>query len=184
VTKKRTQWIMLAMAGALLGASAVGAQTAPVKIGVVNQDRVLNDSDEGKRLKADLEKLRNAKAASIEAKEKEIKALQDQLLNAQLSLSEEKRDEIARDLKRKRVAYERLNDDATAEFQDAANRAQARLSAIFRDAVAKYGAENGFTVIFEMNTLYYATPTVDVTDDMLKRFNQATQGPAAGPKQP
>jgi len=184
VKRMRLQWIVLAIIGTLLGTTAVRAQAAPIRVGVVNQDRVLNDSEEGKRLKADLEKLRNAKAATIEAKEKEIKALQDQLLNAQLSLSEDKRDEIARQLKRKRVEYERLNDDATAEFQDAANRAQARLSGIFRDAVAKYGAENGFTVILEMNAMYFAAPSVDVTDDMLKRFNQVTQAAAAGPKQP
>ncbi len=184
MTQKRRRWLVLAIMGILVGVTGARAQTAPLRVGVVNQDRVLNESEEGKHLKADLEKLRNAKAASIEAKEKEIKALQDQLLNAQLSLSEEKRDQIARDLKRKRVEYERLNDDATAEFQDAANRAQARLSGIFRDVVSKYGAEKGYTVIFELNTVYYAAPAVDITDDMLKRFNEATQGNTAGSQAP
>jgi len=184
VTHKQRRWLMLAIMGTLLGVTGAAAQTAPIKLGVVNQDRVLNESEEGKRLKADLEKLRNAKAASIDAKEKEIKALQDQLLNAQLSLSEEKRDQIARDLKRKRVEYERLNDDATAEFQDAANRAQARLSNIFREVVSKYGTEKGFTLIFELNTVYFSAPAVDITDDMLKRFNEATQGGATGSQNP
>ncbi|HZI93434.1 MAG TPA: OmpH family outer membrane protein [Patescibacteria group bacterium] len=167
------------------GPATAIAQTAaaPVKIGVVNQDKVLNESGEGKRLKADLEKLRNSKAAAIDAKEKEIKGLQDQLLNAQLSLSEDKRDEISRQLKRKRVEYERLNDDATAEFQDAANRAQARLIGMFRDVIMKYGPEKGFTVILEKNTMYYAAGAVDITDELLVRFNASTQ-PAAAPPGP
>lgn len=175
---------MLAAASALTVTGAIAQTPAPTKVGVVNQDKVLNDSEEGKRLKSELEKLRNAKATAIEAKEKEIKALQDQLLSAQLSLSDDRREEISRQLKRKRVEYERLNDDATAEFQEAANRAQARLLVLFRDLINKYGPEKGFTVILEKNTLYYASGAVDVTDDMLARFNAATQQAAASPPKP
>lgn len=164
----------------LLPAAAALAQGAPpMKIGVVDQDRVLNESEEGKRLKAELEKLRNAKAAAIEAKEKELKSLQDQLMNAQLSLSEEKREDISRQLKRKRVEYERLNDDATMEFQEAANRAQARLISMFRDLIAKYGAEKGYTVILEANTLYFASNAVDVTDELLTLFNETARAGGA-----
>jgi outer membrane protein len=164
----------------LAQAQAPAAGGAP-RVAVVNQDRVLNDSEEGKRLKADLEKLRTAKAASIDAKEKEIKSLQDQALSAQLSLSDDKREELARQLKRKRVEYERLNDDATAEFQEAANRAQQRLIGMFRDMIAKYGAEKGYTVILERGAVYFAASTVDITDEVLVRFNEATKGQAAAP---
>ncbi|HET9481498.1 MAG TPA: OmpH family outer membrane protein [Candidatus Polarisedimenticolia bacterium] len=175
--------IPLVMVLALLPSLAAAQAPAALRVGVVNQDRVLNESDEGKRLKAELEKLRAAKATTIEAKEKEIKEIQEQLLNAQLSLSEEKREEIQRQLKRKRVEYERLNDDASAEFQDAANRAQGRLIALFRDVIAKYGAEQGYTLILERNTLYFAAGSVDITDELLARFNQSTRG-AAGAAPP
>jgi Skp family chaperone for outer membrane proteins len=98
-------------------------------------------------------------------------------------MSDEKREEIARQLKRKRVEYERLNDDASAEFQEAANRAQARLISLFRDMISKYGPEKGFTVILEKGTVYYATETVDITDEVLVRFNASTQvGAPAPPK--
>jgi outer membrane protein len=164
------------------------AQTAPAapafKIGVVSQDRVLNDSEEGKRLKTELDKLRGVKASAIDAKEKEIKSLQDQVLNAQFSLSDEKKEEIARQLKRKRVEYDRLNDDATAEFQEAANRAQARLVGLFRELIIKYGAEKGYTVILEKGTVYFASQTVDITDDILARFNQTTPAGSGGPSRP
>lgn len=174
---------MLAGPLALLLVSSALAQTPPqMRIGVVNQDKVLNESEEGKRLKSELEKLRNAKATSIEAKEKEIKTLQEQLVNAQLSMSDDKREEISRQLKRKRVEYERLNDDATAEFQEAANRAQARLIGLFRDLVAKYGPEKGYTVIIERGALYFAAESVDITDELLTRFNAATQTAGTPPK--
>ena len=177
----RTTWLVLSVFTFMVAVSGVGAQTAvAARIGVVNQDRVLNDSAEGKRLKQELEKLRNVKAAEIDAKEKEMKALQDQLLNAQLSLSNTKRDEIARQLKRKRVEYERLNDDATAEFQEAANRAQAKLIVMFREVIGQYGSEKGYTVILEMNTVYYSAEVVDVTEDLLQRFNERSAGNPSG----
>jgi len=163
------------------------AQTSPaaaLRIGVVSQDKVLNESEEGKRLKIELEKLRGVKASAIDAKEKEIKGLQDQVLNAQFSLSDEKREEIARQLKRKRVEYDRLNDDATAEFQEAANRAQGKLVAMFRDLIIKYGAEKGYTVILEKGTIYFGSQAVDITDDILTRFNQTTPVGAAGTARP
>ena len=179
---KKTMLGLMTLVAAFAPAPLLAQTAAPIRIGVVNQDKVLNESDEGKRLKADLEKLRNAKAATIDAKEKEIKALQDQLLNAQLSLSEDRRDDIQRQLKRKRVEYERLNDDATAEFQDAANRAQARLIGLFRDVIMKYGPEKGYTVILEKNTMYYAAGAVDITDELLTRFNAAQA--AVAPSKP
>lgn len=183
--------LLMVFLTASAGVTALLAQTpAPpaIKVGVVNQDKVLNDSEEGKRLKTDLERLRNAKAAAIDAKEKEIKLLQDQVLSAQLSMSDDKREEIARQLKRKRVEYERLNDDASAEFQEAANRAQGRLISLFRDMIAKYGAEKGYTVILEKGTLYFATDAVDITVEVLARFNASTQvgvpAPAPAPPKP
>lgn len=186
--------LQVAMSGmsivfALTGLQPVFAQApadapAAIKIGVVNQDKVLNECEEGRRLKLELEKMRAGKAAAIEAKEKEIKGLQDQALSAQLSLSDEKREELARQLKRKRVEYERLNDDASAEFQEAANRAQGRLIALFRDMIARYGSEKGYTIIFEKGTIYFATAAVDITEDVLVRFNAAHQAPAAAPAPP
>ncbi len=163
----------------LLAPALAVAQPAS-KIGVVDQDRVLNESEEGKRLQGELVKLREAKAADIETKENEIKALREQLLSAQLSLSEEKREEISRQLKRKRVEYERLNDDATLEFQDAANRAQAKLVNLFRDVINQYGSENGYTAIFEKNTLYFAARPIDITDELLARFNQVVSAGGTG----
>ena len=174
---------VVALALWLAGPVAKAQTPASLKIGVVNQERVLNDSVEGKRLNAELQKLRNAKVAAIDAKEKEINTLQNQLLNAQPGLNDDKRDDFSRQLKRKRVEYERLNDDATADFQEAANRAQARLISSFRDIVTKYGSEKGFTVILEKGTVYFASERVDITDEMLARFNAETPpGAASQPK--
>lgn len=165
--------------GMVIGGGLSGglvAQSAPApRLGVVDQDRILNESEEGKRLRTDLEKMREGKATQLETIEAELKDLQNQLLNAQLSLSNEKRTEISRHLKRKRVEYERLNDDAAEEFQEAANRAQGRLVRMFRELIKQYGSEKGYTAIFESNTLYFAADTVDITDDLLTRFNAYTK---------
>jgi len=161
---------------------ATGQTPGSIKIGVVDQEKVLNDSAEGKRLNAELQKLRSAKMTAIDAKEKEISGIQEQLLRASGTLSDDKRDDLSRQLKRKRIEYERLNDDANAEFQEAGGRAQARLISIFRDIVTKYASEKGFTVILEKGSIYFASPTVGITDEVLARFNAAV--PAGAASQP
>src|SRR5213594_2928505 len=156
----RTALAAVGLAGlALCGLAAVatGPASGSVKIGVVDQEKVLNDSAEGKRLNTELQKLRNTKMTAIDAKEKEISALQDQLMRAPGSLSDDKREELSRQLKRRRIEYERLNDDANAEFQEAGGKAQARLISIFRDIVGKYGTENGLTIVLEKGTIYFAS---------------------------
>ena len=60
---------------------ATGQTPGSIKIGVVDQEKVLNDSAEGKRLNAELQKLRSAKMTAIDAKEKEISGIQEQLLD-------------------------------------------------------------------------------------------------------
>ncbi len=182
---RRTTLAAVSVVGlALCGVAAVPTGPAPaaVKIGVVDQERVLNDSAEGKRLNGELQKLRSTKMTAIDAKEKEIGALQDQLMRAPASLSDDKREDLSRQLKRKRVEYERLNDDANAEFQEAGGKAQARLISAFRGIVSKYAAENGYTVVLEKGTMYFSSQTVDITDEILARFNAAT--PTAGAAQP
>jgi len=183
---RRTSLAAVSVVGlALCGVAAVatGPAPGPVKIGVVDQEKVLNDSTEGKRLNAELQKLRTSKMTAIDAKEKEISGLQDQLMRAPAGQSDDKREELSRQLKRRRVEYERLNDDANAEFQEAGGRAQARLISIFRDIVGKYGTENGLTIVLEKGTIYFASQTVDITGEILARFNTATPpGAASTPK--
>lgn len=184
VVKKARKTSILVIATAIvatigLASSGPSAQTEGLRIGVVDQDRILNESEEGKRLRADLEKLRDAKATEIESLETEIKALQEQLQNAQMSMSNDRQQDISRQLKKKRVEYERVNEDASAEFQEAANRAQLRLVSMFRELIRQYGAQQGYTAIFEANTLYYSADAVDVTDDLLGRFNEYTKTAAA-----
>ena len=177
---RRTSLAAVSVVGlALCGVAAVATGPTSNKIGVVDQEKVLNDSTEGKRLNAELQKLRATKMTAIDAKEKEISGLQDQLMRAPTALGDDKREELSRQLKRKRVEYERLNDDANAEFQEAGGRAQARLISIFRDIVGKYGTENGLTVVLEKGTIYFASQSVDITDEILARFNAATPPAAA-----
>ena len=69
--------------------------------------------------------------------------------------------------------------DALAEFQEAANQAQAKLIKLFRETIKIYGAEKGYTVILEASTLYYSSNTINVTDALLTRFNADTSAAAS-----
>src|SRR5437899_6819554 len=128
---------------------ATGQTPGSIKIGVVDQEKVLNDSAEGKRLNTELQKLRSTKMTAIDAKEKEISGLQEQIMRSPGTLSDDKRDDLSRQLKRKRVEHQRLNDDGNAEFQEAGGRAQARPISIFRDIGTKYADEQGLPLVLE-----------------------------------
>src|SRR3990172_8738370 len=81
-------------------ASGLHAET-PVKIGVFDPQRVSEETDEGKKVQADLTALRDKKQAELSGREKDLTDMQNRLTEQGLSLSAEKRATLEKDIQRK-----------------------------------------------------------------------------------
>lgn len=147
---------------------------AEVKFASVDLQRALNESDEGKAAKKQLDEYVLSKQAAIVEIEEKIKELQEQLGKQKhlftadgIKAKEEEIEKLIRD-------YKRLVGDAQDEIQKQEQKIvkgiMERLSAVVRDL----GKRDGYTVVFEQSAsrLLYVDSAIDITPQVVELFNK------------
>jgi outer membrane protein len=181
--------VIACVAVAAISAGLASAQTAPFKVGVFDAQRISEETAEGKRIQGQLSGFRDRKQAELQAKEKEVSELQAQLTSQSLSLSQEKRATLEKDVQRKALDLNQAREAAGREMQLEVNEAQSKFQAQLLAVVEQFGREEGFTVVLEKSLVAYSDAAVDITTALVDRFNKvvpATAPPpaAAKPKPP
>ncbi len=158
----------------LAGAAAAAAQDADVRrVAVIDVQQVVEGSAAGKEALARLKKLNDEKVAEGAKLVNELEALQKQLATQRATLSEERLKSLQKEVEDKQVALERFRDDAQ-EFLDEARRKELQaLEARILPIINEIGREMKLHLIFNkfQSGLVYADDSVDITDEVLKRFN-------------
>lgn len=165
----------LALAGL---AAAAGAQQAPVKVAVIDVQRLLTDSAEGQQAMETLKTLGESKKAQIESLQGEVTGLRDRLTEGRLSLSEERQEELEKELQSKLVDLRRVQEDASRELEREQDRALGAIEAKVIPLIATIAQEQGYTLVFNkfQSGLLYATDSIDITDSVLARFDAEHSG--------
>ena len=168
-------------------ASGVRAET-PLRIGVFDPQRVSEETEEGKKVQADLTTLRDKKQAELSAKEKDLTDMQNRLTEQGLSLSPERRATLEKDIQRKILELNQAREAARNEMQFELGAAQSRFQDKLLAVVERFGRDEGFSLILDKTTVAYATAGIDVTTAIVDRFNeamkQATGKPETAPAPP
>jgi outer membrane protein len=162
------------------------AQSAGMKIGVFDANRVSEESDEGKRIASRLTSLGEKKKGEISSKEKEIAELRQQLDSQTLSLSPEKQTQLQKDIQRKGLELQQAQESARNEFQIEVSEAQNKFQEQLLRVINQFGRDEGFTLVLERATggVAFASESIDVTTAIVDKFNQMVKPPAEAAKPP
>ncbi|MBF0456946.1 MAG: OmpH family outer membrane protein [Nitrospirae bacterium] len=170
--KKVSMVLVLAVALVFAATVAKAQQNGQnVKIGFVDIQKVINESEPGKKAKEALEVHIKGHQAKIEEKEKAIDAMKADLEKKGAALSEEakkkKQDDMQsmiRDLKR-----------MAAEAQEEVRKKEADLTkdvfSDIRNIIRQIGKDDGYTAIMESGPVLYSGEGTDVTDKIVKKLN-------------
>ncbi|MEW5974289.1 MAG: OmpH family outer membrane protein [Acidobacteriota bacterium] len=179
---------MVLSAAALLFAIHATAQTSNVtKVGVLNVFRAIVESTEGKQANDDFQKKYEAKRVELERRQKEIQDLQKQLSEQGRTLNDESRSAMAKSIEAKSTDLQRLQEDAEKEFTELRSEILNRIGNKLAPVVQQYAKEMNFMMILDSSNqssqVIYHTPTIDVTDDIIKRYDSqhSSAAPAAPP---
>jgi len=165
-------------------------QTAPVagiKIGVINFQLAMANTQEGKKASDDLRGQFGPRQAEMEKVQRELNDLQNQLRTQGNTLSEEARAQLVRQGEQRRKLAQRLDQDMRDDIQDAQEELVTRLGTKLKSVIDQYGADKGFSLILDYsqsNTVVFATRTVDITEDIVRLYDQAYPVQAAAPATP
>ena len=192
-------WTILILAGAVaLPAAAQTAAPAPAspapaapavpKIAVIDVQKLVVESAAGKEAQGRVKKVIDAKQADSEKLQKELQSLQQRLTDQGPSMTDDKREQLNKEYQEKGISYKRFQDDAQREVQEAQQKELAELEKRVLPVINVVGKEKGYTLIFNKyapGMLVYADDAVDITDEVLRRFNtQVTAPPSPAAKAP
>ena len=180
---------MTFLAGAALlaftGQSIAQTSVAP-KLGVMDVVRAILECQEGKIANDDFQRKYEAKRDELQKKQKEIEDLQQQLKSN--TLSNEARAGLTRTLDSRTTELQRAQEDAEKEFNGLRNDIFNRIGAKLAPVVQQYAKENHFTLVLDSssqtNQISFSDPALDVTDDVIKRFDAAQVSSAGAPAAP
>jgi outer membrane protein len=163
---------LAATIAALVIAAALPA-AAQSKVAVIDVQRVVTESDPGKEAIQKLKAISDAKVQEGQSLQQEAAALQEQFNKQRFTVSEERLAEMTKELEDKTIAIRRFEDDAKRELDEARRRELGGLEQRILPIIDQIGKERGYTLIFNkfQSGLVYADEAVDITDDVITRFN-------------
>ena len=176
---KTKMWSLLTAVAVSWGAAGL-VLAAEVKIGVFDFQRVSEETSRGQELRSSLEKFGEGKKSALASKEAELKALDDQYKAQAFSLAPEKRAQMEKDLQKKQLDLQSMRDSAQKEMQIEINEAQSKFNDELLKVIQTLGRERGYTVVFAKEQIAFASESVDMTSEVIERFNKdSAKAPAA-----
>ena len=142
-----------------------------VKFGAVDVQKVLNESDAGKKAKSDLESLIKSKQTVIDEKGKAIEKLKNDLEKQASVLSADARKNKEDELEKYVREYQRLVQDSQADVKKKESELTENILKEVQDMIQKIGEDEGYTMIFERGMVIYSNKGIDLTDSVLKKFD-------------
>ena len=167
-------FVLSVLAVALVGVAASHAAAQELRIGVINLQRALNESEAGKQAKARFKDQLDRLQRDLEKQKNEVDALKDQIAKKALVMKDEERRNLEKEYQRKLREFERAYEDSQGELQLKDSELTRDLIKELQGIIQDYGRRGGYTVILEQagGALLYATDTIDVTDAIIAEFNQ------------
>jgi outer membrane protein len=149
-------------------ASVASAQT---KVGIVNIQKAMADSDELKKASAAVE-------AKYKPRQDEIAKLQGDLQSIQQQLNSGKLGEqAAADLQsqgqRKQRDLQRMSDDLQQDFERDRQDILGKASQKMQQVVAKLAEEKALDVVIDVTQTVYFKPALDITAEATAAYNKA-----------
>lgn len=155
------------------GLVSAGYAQQPMKIGVVNSQEVLDKSQEGKRVTAQLEAKNKTLQEDLARMDDKIRELETRLNTQRLTLSQEALSNLMSDLDKLRTDRTRFVEDSRRELNDLTNRLFARLQTELRPIIAEVGKEKNLDLIFDIggSGIIYFNPAVDLTVEVIQKYD-------------
>lgn len=166
----------------MLFAWSVYSQAQEFKIGFVDVMKLMEKSTKAKDQQQKLAHVVDKEKKDLEAKMKEMVDLKEQLEKQGPMLKEETRNDMIKKLGLKEMEYKL----AEREAQNKVQNEQRDLSAIFqkdvRKIISQIRGEKKLTLIFDSQALLSADDALDLTDEVVKRYDATGASSKPAPK--
>ena len=170
-------------AAGLLVVAAVRAQSpaaspaTPGKVGVINIRGAIGSTAEGKQAQAELQSQFAPRQTELENLNKQIEDLRQRLAACQGKCSQDEIQRLTTQGQRLTQQFDRKNNELTEDSNAALGDVMDRIGRKMVDVLDRYARENGYTMVLDSsaqnNPILYASPQTEVTQDIVRLYDQA-----------
>jgi outer membrane protein len=175
--------ILSVPAFAQTAAPAASATSASTKVGIVNIQAAIVNSNEGQRDFETLQKKFDPKRTELESLNKEVDELQKKFNTQGDKLNDEARGDLLKQIDAKKKTLQRNYEDANTDIQAQQNEIANRIGQKLVEVLDKYAKDNNFTLILDVSgqtsPVLWAASSVDITKAIVEAYN--TQSGVAAP---
>jgi outer membrane protein len=169
---------VLAGGAFLLGAAPASAQTAPLKIAVIDVRRAIAETEQGLRVQSTLKKLFESRQIDIESKTRQLQtekeAQNPKVDKAILQKKYEKLVQLDAEIQRAQVEAQREMQRKEAEMTGPI------LQGIL-EAVKRIAAQEGYEMVLEKSAVPYFRGDLELTDRAITMYNGGQATPKGAP---
>lgn len=168
-------------------ASRAAAADAPTRIAVINIQTAIGATEEGRQKAQELNTQFTPRQNELQGIAKQAQDLQQKLQDGQRTLSDEEKARLANQLNSLQREYQRKQQEMSDDLQDARTDALNSIGTKMVPLITTYARQHGFSIVLDtsqQNTVLYAASSIDITDDLIKLYNQTypVKAAAAAPK--
>ena len=160
----------------------------PTKIAIINVQNAILQTKDGQKAAAELQAQFNPRQQDLEKKQAELTALQDQLRKGSATMSEEAKTKLVRDIDATTTRVNRDTQDARSDLDEAQGKVMNELGGKMLAVIEKYALQNGYAVVMDVSNpqtpVLWAASAVEITNDIVKLYDQAYPGTAAAAPAP
>lgn len=176
----RTTTLILVTAFALTFVAAPADAQADAKLAYVDLQRALNEVDEGKAAKASLKREFDQKQKLLDEKKTEFDRLRAELEKQAMVMSEDARKQRQGDLERKGMELQGFFVQLQKELSEREREATRGIFDKMHGIVREIADQEGVAMVVQAEALVYGAPALDVTNELVRKYNARYKPGAAG----
>jgi outer membrane protein len=159
---------------------------APLRMAFLDLQRVAAESAEGKVASGKVQELTKKKTGELADKTKALQANQEKLKQGGAVLNDAARAQTQREIDRLTLEIDRFQEDANAEVQQLQQELQGDFQEKLRPVVDSLVKELAIGLLFSAGDAgaIYVDPSLDITGEVIKRFDSGKYATAAKPATP
>lgn len=150
----------------------LSAQAMAGGIAVIDFQRAVNETNEGKAAQTKLDSMYATKKTEIETKQKALEAEIKDFQSRAMILSESARNDAQEELMQKQAAFQQLYMQYEGEMQQTYMTMLQELDQKMRAISEKVAREKGYDLVIDRAAVVYmGGTTVDMTNELVTRYN-------------
>jgi len=146
-----------------------------LKIGIINIQRCINESNEGKRISESLNKEMESMQQRYTKAQKELADLQKEIEKQSLMLSLDAKENKQKEYTKKNRELNYLKEDLSEEANKAETNAKQRVLQALDVIIKNIAKQDSFDLIIEASSsgVLFSSNSLDITDQVIKELNKS-----------